>query len=571
MALHRMTPFLRKFTRLLCLASLLAAFGCSSQQNALNSRESLIKEKIPRNNDPPSLPLEYKAPEFFPVTEEIVPLKTKIVNIVVRNSSLGDVLHVLAESSGLNLLIDRDVALDQSVTLTLRNVSAQEALKDIFSSVDCFYTIQGNTLKVASVTTKIFELGHPALINSYSMDVGGDILGGAMVTAGGGSGSSNLKGAITTGSKADATAHDFWGSLEKSLSNVLGKNETAAERPAENRTQPLIQTSPGQGRNQQSTQNITNISNRSSGGQSTSGRAQQNITINRLTGTIMVTATRMGMDRVERYLDNVRKVLSRQVMIEARIIEVQLNEGLNFGIDWSFLENVKALGGTVNAGFGALNMATRSFAPATDTAANASKFQVGVSRANFQTLLTALKTQGDVKTLSNPKINVMNGHASILTVGRNTSYISKVTSTTTAATGSTPLTTFNVETGSILSGMIIGIVPYISESGEISLNVTPITSDLVKLDEKSVGAAGNQTTISIPTVDLREMTTTVKMHDGQLVIIGGLISRKSSTQDEKVPFIGDIPFLGKLFTREKISEERSELVLLLRPQIVSGE
>ncbi len=176
---------MKKCLRLLCLATLFAAVGCSSQQNAMNSRESLIKDKIPRQ-EPPELTQEYKAPDFVPVTEEIVPVKTKIVNIVVRNSSLGDVLHVLAEASGLNLLIDRDVSLDQQVTLTLRNVTAQEALKNIFSSVDCFYTVQDNVLKVEAVTTKVFELGHPALVNSYSMDVGGDILGGAMVSAGGG-------------------------------------------------------------------------------------------------------------------------------------------------------------------------------------------------------------------------------------------------------------------------------------------------------------------------------------------------------------------------------------------------
>ncbi len=380
---------------------------------------------------------------------------------------------------------------------------------------------------------------------------------------GGGGGSSNIKGTITTGSKGDTKAHDFWGSMEKSLENLLGKTDAATASPT------ATKTPTGGAQNAANTPPAASAG--ASSGQSGSGQTQQNITINRLTGTIMVTASRKGMDRIESYLANVRKVLNRQVMIEARIIEVQLSEGLNLGIDWSFLQNIKGLGGAVNTGFGSLNIGTRSFSAATDAAAGASNFQVGVTKANFQSLLTALKKQGDVKTLSNPKINVMNGHASILTVGRNTSYIAKVSSTTTAAAGSTPLTTFSVETGSILSGMIIGIVPYISDTGEISLNVTPITSDLVTLTEKSIGAVGNQTTISIPTVDLREMTTTVKMQDGQLVIIGGLISRKTTNQDEKVPFVGDIPFFGKLFTRANNVEERSELVLLLKPQIVNGE
>jgi type II secretory pathway component GspD/PulD (secretin) len=185
--------------------------------------------------------------------------------------------------------------------------------------------------------------------------------------------------------------------------------------------------------------------------------------------------------------------------------------------------------------------------------------------------MTALKTQGDIKTLSNPKINVMNGHPSILTVGTNTSFISRVTTTTTA-TASGNMISFAPETSSVLSGMVIGIVPFISEKGDISLNITPITSDLIDLKDKTFGSAGNLVTITIPTVALREMTTTVKMRDGQMVIIGGLISKKESSNQEKIPFLGDIPYLGKLlFTRTNNLESRSELVLLLRPQIVENE
>ena len=242
-------------------------------------------------------------------------------------------------------------------------------------------------------------------------------------------------------------------------------------------------------------------------------------------------------------------------------------DGMNFGIDWSFL----AGSGAVNAGFGSLvNGSTLSAASASVAAATASQFQVGVTKGNFQGLLTALQTQGDIKTLSNPKINVMNGHASILTVGTNTSFISQVTTTTTATAAGNSIS-FTPQTTSVLSGMIIGIVPFISEGGDISLNITPITSDLVSLQDKSFGSAGNQVIITIPTVALREMTTTVKMRDGQMVIIGGLISKKESSTDEKVPIIGDIPYLGKLFTRTVTSSTRSELVLLLRPHIVDNE
>ena len=525
--------------RLALLLAMACLTACSADRQAVSPDEHLIKDSIPRSPawkaDPKAPQTESQPPPFVSMTEEVVPLKTRIVNIVVRNSTLGDVLHIIADASGLNLLVDRDVPLDQPITLSLRNATAEDALKTVFSSSDCFYTITNNVLKVESVGTRVFELGHPALVNSYAVDIGGNISGAGM------------KGSITSGSKADDKAHDFWGSMETSLAGIMEKRDSSAASSA------------GTG---DSKSRATNRSNE--------GQAQQSITINRLTGTIMVTASRKNLEKVERYLDNVRKVLNRQVMIEARIIEVQLNDGLKFGIDWSFLKNISALGGPLNAGFGALSLANSSFNDASAAAAATGKFQVGLARTDFQTLLTALKTQGDIKTLSNPKINVMNGHASILTVGTNTSFISKVTTTTTATAAGNSIS-FTPETTSVLSGLIIGIVPYISERGDISLNITPITSDLINLQDKTFGTAGNQVTITIPTVALREMTTTVKMRDGQMVIIGGLISKKESTNDEKIPVIGDIPYLGRLFTRTNTSETRSELVMLLRPHIVENE
>lgn len=541
MAYHRLidkaSNAVKKFFPLMVLMVLTA---CSAAGTASKSNEHIIKEPIPRS---PEWKIEAKEasgdpqpPAFVSMPEDVIPFKTKIVNIVVRNSPLSDVLHIIADASGLNLLTDRDVPLDLPMTLSLRNATAEEALKTVVYSADCFYTITSNVIKVESIGTRIFELGHPALINNYSMDVGGNISGAGM------------SGSVKSGGNADTKALDFWSALETSLNGILDKKDIPSSLP---------------GAASDAKQKMTTRS----GG----GLAQQNITINRLTGTIMVTASRKNLEKIEHYLDTVRKVLSRQVMIEARIIEVQLSEGMNFGIDWSFLENYRELGsGTFNAGFGSLNVGSTRLSDSTATAAGGSKFQLGVTKANFQGLLTALKTQGDIKTLSNPKINVMNGHPSILTVGTNTSFISKVTTTTTATAAGNSIS-FTPETTSVLSGMIIGIIPFISEKGDISLNITPITSDLVNLQDKTFGTAGNQVTITIPTVALREMTTTVKMRDGQMVIIGGLISKKESATTDKIPIFGDIPYFGKLFTRTSSQESRSELVLLLRPHIVENE
>ncbi len=534
MADHRMrgmaTVIMR---RMLPLLIALALSACATNGHNAKGDERLIKEGVPRTPEwkvePKEPANELQPPAFVSMPEDIIPFKTKIVNIVVRNSPLRDVLYIIADASGLNLLTDRDVPLDLPMTLSLRNATAEEALKTVVASADCFFSITNNVIKVESVGTRIFELGHPALINSYTMDVGGNISGAGM------------SGSVKLGGRADDKAQDFWGSLETSLNSIFDKKDTPAAQPS---------ATPGDV--------IAKPVTRSG-----SGPTQQSITINRLTGTIMVTASRKNIEKIERYLDSVRKVLNRQVMIEARILEVTLKDEMNFGIDWAYVDN------SLNAGFGSLNRVT-DIGDAIATAVGASKFRVGVSKAHFQGLLTALKTQGEIKTLSNPKINVMNGHPSILTVGTNTSFISKVT-TTTVATPAGNSISFAPETSSVLSGMIIGIVPFISEKGDISLNITPITSDLLRLQDKTFGTAGNQVTITIPTVALREMTTTVKMRDGQMVIIGGLISKSNSSTEEKVPILGDLPYLGKLFTRISTLESRSELVLLLQPHIVDND
>ena len=525
--------------RLILVMAVFSCTACSAQKKSTVPDEHLIKEDIPRspkwNYDTKPPASEPAPPPFASLSEDIVPLKTKTVNIVLRDSTLSDVLHILADATGLNLMVDKDVNLDQRVTLSLKNALAEDALKIIFSSLDCYYTIDNNLLKVEAMGTRIFELGHPALVNTFSMDVGGDIISS--------SGTNGLKGTISLGSKADGKAYDFWTTMEKSLEEIMGKQEA--------------QNAPAAGSTAAKTPRQTE-----------SGRQQQGITVNRLTGTIIVTASRRTMEKVERYLNSVRQTLNRQVMIEARIIEVQLSNSFQYGIDWAILE--KAAIGSISGGFGSLNVATTALSDATAAAAAGSNFQVGVASANFQGLLTALQTQGTVNILSNPKINVMNGHASILTVGTNTSFISKVSTTTTATAAGNSIT-FTPETASILSGLIIGIIPYISETGEITLNITPITSNLTSLQNQTFGSAGNQLTITIPTVALREMTTTVKIWDGQTVIIGGLISKQESDSEEKVPFLGSIPYLGKLFTRINKSESRSELVLLLRPRIVDNQ
>jgi type II secretory pathway component GspD/PulD (secretin) len=190
----------------------------------------------------------------------------------------------------------------------------------------------------------------------------------------------------------------------------------------------------------------------------------------------------------------------------------------------------------------------------------------GGRRADLRFVINALQQQGEVRTLSNPKLNIMNGQTALLSVGRNETYIAKIETTTTAS--NPPVTTFSVSTSSVLSGIMIGIIPYINENGEISLTITPIISEKVKFEEKKVG---NPPVIelSLPTVDLRELSTTVKVRDSDIVIIGGLISKKEKLEDNQVPFLGNIPLLGLLFKSRDKLQTKTELVVIIQPILVS--
>ncbi|MDI6890544.1 MAG: pilus (MSHA type) biogenesis protein MshL [Thermodesulfovibrionales bacterium] len=445
-------------------------------------------------------------PNFIPVSEELLPLKTRIVSISARDTPLRDVLHVIAEATGLNLVMEKGVNPEIPLTVTLRHISAEDALNIIVASVDYFYSVKENILTVKAMDTRVFEFGQPPVIQDYAVDVGGDILGGAA----GVTGATGIKGSVTQKLESDKTSFKLWDSIEKAIAGLPG---------------------------------IASFS------------------VNRMTGTIIVTATKKDLERVENYLAAIKKALNRQVIIEARIVEVQLSESLRYGIDWTAVLE--------KSGLGRVTVGTEEFATVVTEAL--SNFHIGITGRDFTALLKALQTQGNVRVLSNPRVNIMNGQTSLLNVGRNVNFISRVeTTTTTAATGVLPTTTFTVETSGILSGIIIGIVPYISDTGEITMAITPIVSDLIRLEDKTLGKVGeNIIQISLPTVDLRQLSTTVRVKDGEMVIIGGLMQKKEVLEDSKVPLLGDIPLIGYLFKSRKRLDEKTELVIMLKPTIVT--
>lgn len=589
MAYHRMTRPFVQISALLILITL--GGGCASSSSIkqasaprsamdtaltppADKHDPFVQDNLKSMQNQAPLP-PIKTPDYQPVSDDVSPAKTRLVNIQARNSALGDILHVIADAAGLNLIVNDGVQQDRSITISLKRVSADDALATVLNSADYFYTIKDNTVTVDATGTKTFELGHPAMVQGFNVEVGGDILGSAASLSAGGSGggSSNIKGTITQTIKNDTKAYDFWESLEKTLQGMIGKTESPSSKvetsTLTNKTTAtgVVTTSQTKSIAEQPQRPVAPSAPQDTSNNSDNAGPRQQVIVNRLTGTIMVTATRKNLYNIESYLDTLRKTLNRQVLVEARIIEVQLNDALKYGIDWNFLGDIRWLN-TIGAPLGGFGNVTTTL----DASLKTGSFRLGYTGGNTSVLLSALKTQGEVKTLSNPRINVMNGQTALLTVGRNTNYISKVTTTTTTAAGSAPTISYSVETGNVLSGIILGLAPYINNKGEISLTITPIISDLVSLNDKNIGTdSANQITISIPIVDLRELSTTIKVRSGEMIVIGGLISNKQNHNDEKVPLLGEIPWLGTLFTRKDNTDSRSELVVVLQPYLITND
>ncbi len=458
------------------------------------------------------------AAEFIPAPEDLSPLTTKTLSLSLRNNAMKEALYAIAAATGLNVVIDSGVDSEIPITVSLERVTAREALETILSSINYFYTLKGNILIISATETRIFEMGRPSVIQQYSVNVGGDILGAAEASGGG------VMGDVSQKMSSDNVSFKFWDTIEKSLKGILGLGAGGAETL----------------------------------------KASSTLTVDRMTGTIMVTSTRRKLDKVERFLTRVRDILNRQVAIEARIVEVKLTGGLKYGIDWSFL-------GRGIQGLGSIGAGAAKF---TDILANAANFNFTIKGGDFTSVLKALKEQGEINILSNPRVNIMNGQTALLSVGRKVDYISKVETTTQdTSAGTTPTITFTVETGSILSGIIFGIVPYVEDGGhEVTLAITPVISDLVKLEDKKVGdVASNSITISLPTIDLKELSTTVRVVSGDMVIIGGLMESERASDDKAVPLLSEIPLIGALFKSKDSKHSKTELVIMLKPVVLTQE
>ncbi|MGE0080720.1 MAG: pilus (MSHA type) biogenesis protein MshL [Thiohalomonadaceae bacterium] len=311
----------------------------------------------------------------------------------------------------------------------------------------------------------------------------------------------------------------------------------------------------------------------------------RSVTVNAQSGVVVVRALPGELRAVADFLEATQTTVQRQVILEARILEVELSDGYQSGINWAALRNDaketavfgfgRDLSGTVssnssNSGSAntspAASNVTQSFADSL-TASLSRPFTVGLFAQDFTAFIDLLKTQGEVQVLSSPRVSTVNNQKAVIKVGSDEFFVTNVDSTTT--TGAATTQQVNVELTPFFSGVALDVLPQIGRDGDIILHVHPSVSEVTE-QVKNINAAGGTFTLPLAASTIRESDTVIRARDGQIVVLGGLMQTRQIEEDAGVPFLSDLPVLGYLFKHKSLSKRKSELVILLKPTVVGS-
>ncbi len=478
-------------------------------------------------------------------------------NLAVNNAPVTQVLTALVSGTPYSMLFSPDVG--GTVSLNLKNATVREALDTLRDVYGYDYRVQGKRITVLSnsIQTRIFKINYLANRRQGVSDM--RVTGSSPTAATPTTGTTSSTGQQTPGStgvpgstgqqrtpdssRVQTTSDfDFWKDLGNALGMIVGTEE---------------------------------------------GR---NVIVNAASGVVLVKAMPNELRAVDDYLRATQLVVERQVMLEAKIIEVSLSDSYQTGINWTQFAGVAdrfALGvlapGATLAGTGALSgSATGITAGSVVTAtpglngsmatssAGRGFFGLSFQSKDFAALLSFLEGQGDVQVLSSPRIATTNNQKAVLKVGTDDYFVTGV-STTTTASASGNVVTPNITLQPFFSGIALDVTPQIDHEGNIILHVHPSVS-VVEEKTKNVNLGDLGTfTLPLASSSINETDSIVRVQDGSIVAIGGLMSQEQTTSRFGLPGISNVPGVGLLFGQKAGASRKRELVILMRSTVIKGE
>lgn len=501
-------PIPDKSEKLVAEGHLLAAPKIDSMQKNMAPIPSIIGSSTPR------LPsFKDASSSHYSVTAVNVPVK--------------ELLFEVAQDAGKQIDIYKGV--EGSVTINALNQPLEKILERIAEQAGLMFVVEHNTIKIKPDVPEwrsykvdyvnISKISEDSI--DMRMSVSGSTAGTTTSTKTGGSFSK-----VTVKSE-----HDFWKSLDENVKQLaqleaLGKDS------------------------------------------STLG-FDQNTVVNPEAGVISIYTSAKKHKMIDAYIKNVTSRVDRQVLIEATVVEVLLNDEYQAGIDWSVLSS-NAFGNN-----GGLSISSPFPGPSTgfSVATFGGLAGPGIASGDWNILanLQLLKTFGESKVLSSPKIMAINNQTALLKVVNNLVYFTVDVNTTAATATTAGLTTYQTEIHTVPVGFTMSVTPFVSANGDITLNVRPTISrqiDTVLDPNPALKDAGVES--AIPVIQEKEMSSVLRLKDQQTAVIGGLIEDLNSQSDKGVPWLSDIPVLGRLFGSREKQTKKIELVIFIRPTIIKN-
>lgn len=434
------------------------------------------------------------------------------------NVPIKQALALFARANRLNIVPDLDV--EGAVTVEFEDLPLDLAMRALLEANGYYCAQEGQLLRVRNRETRLFQIDYIHVTRA------GEGSNAVQISSGGGSGSGSGGGAAgaagggnegSTMTVTNISTINFWGELAEQLKSMVSPTGS--------------------------------------------------FTINSLAGTVLVKDNHRNVETIAEFIASVTASVVRQVDLEVEIYEVVLNDSTQLGINWAYLsENLDTAfstlpgAGRVDAvlpGAGGLIVQAPKFGPTP----GAPGIRIDHQRGNLRAIVDALKQQGNLKVVSTPRLRTLNNQPAVVRVGQDFPiFIRQVTT----APGSPPVTTVTETVQTVTVGTVLSITPQISGDGLITLDLTPAVSRLVQI---ATSASGDT---NAPVIDIRQASSIVRVRDGATIVMGGLVQDNASTTHRTIPILGRIPILGKAFSGDYKSSERTELVFFLTPRIIAN-